>query len=100
MPGLDAKPILDIGVAVGTESDVAACVPLLEGLGYTYRGDRGADEGHCFDLGAEEKHTHYLHMLLITSAGWRNYLRFRDALTAHPESRDAYMRLKHELAAR
>ena len=99
VPGLDAKPILDIGMAIDAERDVAACVPLLEGLGYTYRGDRGAEEGHFFDSGADEKRTHYLHMLSSTSAGWRNYLTFRDALIADPESRDAYMRLKHELAA-
>lgn len=98
VPGLAAKPILDIGIGVGAESDAVACVPLLEGLGYTYRGDRGADEGHFFDLGAETRLTHYIHMLLISSAGWRNYLKFRDTLMAHPDSRDAYMQLKRELA--
>lgn len=100
VPGLAAKPILDIGIAVAGEAEIAACVPLLEALGYTYRGDRGADEGHFFDLGAETRLTHYLHVLVTSSAGWRNYLRFRDTLIAHPESRDAYMQLKRDLATR
>src|SRR5262245_26797835 len=51
VPGLAAKPILDIGVAVAAEAAIAACVPLLIALGYTYRGDRGPSEGHFFDLG-------------------------------------------------
>jgi GrpB-like predicted nucleotidyltransferase (UPF0157 family) len=98
VPGLAAKPILDIGIAVAGEADAAACVPLLEPLGYQYRGDRGPDEGHFFDQGSEDRLTHYLHMLLIDSTGWRNYLRFRDYLIAHPAMRDRYMQLKQELA--
>src|SRR5215207_9801680 len=80
VPELAAKPILDIGVAVAGEAEIGACVLPLETLGYTYRGDRGAEQGHFFDLGAETQLTHYLHMLLIDSEGWRNYLRFRDHL--------------------
>jgi len=98
VPGLAAKPILDVGIAVAKEEDVVQCVPLLTTLGYTYRGDRGLDQGHFFDQGSEEHLTHYLHMLLIGSQGWQNYLRFRDYLIAHPTMRDAYMQLKQELA--
>jgi GrpB-like predicted nucleotidyltransferase (UPF0157 family) len=99
VPGLDAKPLLDVGVAVAGEADVAACVPILETLGYTYRGDRGASEGHFFDRGAEDSLTHYLHMLLIDSPAWENYLLFRDTLIAHPDVREAYAKLKRDLAA-
>src|SRR5947207_2281517 len=67
VPGLDAKPLLDIGVATASEADAAASVPILETLGYTYRGDRGASEGHFFDRGTEDSLTHYLHMLLVSS---------------------------------
>jgi GrpB-like predicted nucleotidyltransferase (UPF0157 family) len=100
VPGLAAKPILDIGIAVETESDIAACVPLLTGIGYCYGGDRGSSEGHFFDKGLDQQLTHYLHMLLISNPSWQNYLRFRDYLIAHPTVRDAYMQLKQELAIR
>jgi GrpB-like predicted nucleotidyltransferase (UPF0157 family) len=100
IPGLAAKPILDIGVAVTAETEVAVCVPLLTALGYTYRGDRGWSEGFFFDRGEEERLTHYLHMLLLDSPAWGNYLRFRDYMIAHTESRDVYMRLKQKLAAK
>ena len=98
VPGLAAKPILDVGVAIASEADVDACVPLLEALGYTYEGYRGTSEGFFFTQARETHLTHYLHMLLINSDGWRNYLRFRDTLIAQPEMRDQYMRLKQRLA--
>jgi GrpB-like predicted nucleotidyltransferase (UPF0157 family) len=98
VPGLAAKPILDIGVAVRAEADIDACVPLLATLGYTYRGYRGPDEGYFFDQGTEQRLTHYLHMLLIGSPAWQNYLRFRDYLIAHPTICNEYMQLKQVLA--
>jgi GrpB-like predicted nucleotidyltransferase (UPF0157 family) len=98
VPGLAAKPILDLGIAVADEAIVTACVPRLVALGYVYQGYRGADQGHFFDLGPEHHLTHYLHMLLISDSGWRSYLRFRDYLRAHPAARDAYQQLKQKLA--
>jgi len=100
VPGLAAKPILDLGIAVAAESVVAVCVPRLTALGYTYRGFRGSDQGHFFDQGPEQQLTHYLHMLPIHDPAWWNYLRFRDYLLADPAARDAYLRLKQDLAAR
>jgi GrpB-like predicted nucleotidyltransferase (UPF0157 family) len=99
VPGLAAKPILDLGIAVAADTVVAECVPRLTALGYTYRGYRGPDQGHFFDQGSEQHLTHYLHMLSIGDPAWSNYLRFRDYLIAHPAARDAYMQLKQDLAA-
>jgi GrpB-like predicted nucleotidyltransferase (UPF0157 family) len=99
VPGLAAKPILDLAIAVAAEPAAAACIPRLTALGYTYRGYRGPGEGHFFDQGPEQQLTHYLHMLPIQEPAWWNYLRFRDYLITHPAARDAYMRLKQELAA-
>ena len=42
IPGLEAKPIIDIAVAVRRLEDVERCIKPLECLGYEYR----ADEGH------------------------------------------------------
>src|SRR5262245_34445640 len=100
VPGLAAKPILDIGIAVATEAVVAACIPRLSALHYTYRGYRGSNQGHFFDQGPESLLTHYMHMMLIEDEGWWKYLQFRDYLRTHPAARDAYLRLKQELAAK
>jgi GrpB-like predicted nucleotidyltransferase (UPF0157 family) len=99
VPGLAAKPILDLGIAVAADTVAAACIPRLTALGYAYRGYRGPDQGYFFDRGCEQHLTHYLHMLTLRDPGWWNYLRFRDYLRAHPAARDAYLRLKQELAA-
>jgi GrpB-like predicted nucleotidyltransferase (UPF0157 family) len=100
IPGLAAKPILDLGVTVAAEAVVSGCIPRLTALGYTYREYRGPGEGHFFDQGSEQRLTHYLHLLPVGEPGWRNYLLFRDYLIAQPEARAAYMRLKEDLASR
>ncbi len=99
VPGLAAKPILDLAVAVARESVVPDCVVRLADVGYTYRGYRGPDQGYFFDQGRGQELTHYLHVLLIHEAAWSNNLHFRDYLAAHPEARDRYQRLKEDLAA-
>ena len=100
VPGLAAKPLLYLGIAVADAPAVAACIQRITALGYSYRGYRGASQGYFFDLGPERSLTHYLHLLLIDQPGWQNYLRFRDYLRAHPAARDAYQQLKQELAVR
>lgn len=98
VPGLDAKPILDIAVAVADLSIVAECVPALKSLGYSYFGDRGEKGDHFFARGAEQHRTHYIHLLLHSGTEWSACLRFRDHLTACPEARQRYSRLKHRLS--
>jgi GrpB-like predicted nucleotidyltransferase (UPF0157 family) len=99
VPGLAAKPILDMAIAVAGESAVAECVVRLADAGYTYREYRGPDQGHFFDRGRGQELTHYLHVLLIHEPAWSNYLRFRDYLAAHPAARERYQQLKEDLAA-
>ena len=98
VPGLVAKPLLDIGIAVADEVIATACIPRIAMLGYTYREYRGPGQGYFFDRGPEQQLTHYLHLLLISDPGWWNDLRFRDYLRAHPAARDAYQQLKQDLA--
>jgi GrpB-like predicted nucleotidyltransferase (UPF0157 family) len=99
VPGLAAKPILDLAVAVAGESVVPDCVVRLADADYTYRGYRGPDQGYFFDQGRGQELTHYLHVLPIHEPAWSNNLRFRDYLAGHPEARDRYQQLKEVLAA-
>jgi GrpB-like predicted nucleotidyltransferase (UPF0157 family) len=41
IPGMLAKPIVDIAIAVADFDEARVCVPLIEGLGYEYRGELG-----------------------------------------------------------
>ena len=98
VPGLTAKPILDVGVAVADFEAAFALVPRLEGLGYTFRGEQGIPRRHYFVQGADTKRTHHLHMLEHTNPEWRDLLGFRDRLRAQPETAKAYETLKRQLA--
>jgi GrpB-like predicted nucleotidyltransferase (UPF0157 family) len=98
VPGLAAKPIIDVMGGLRRIEDVAACVPVLEGLGYEYKGEYGIPGRHFFVKGAPR--THHLHLVRVGSAFWEDHLLFRDYLRRHPEEAAAYARLKHDLAAR
>jgi GrpB-like predicted nucleotidyltransferase (UPF0157 family) len=96
IPGMPAKPILDIGVAVANFEEASRCIPLLEQLGFTYKGENGIPRRHYFVKG--NPRTHHLHMLEVASAEWKNHLLFRDYLRNNPETAQAYARLKQTLA--
>ncbi|HKG95781.1 MAG TPA: GrpB family protein [Gemmatimonadaceae bacterium] len=101
VPGLAAKPIIDILVGRPPESALEPYVDALVGAGYEYRGEYGIPGRHYFVRGlAPAARTHHLHMVALGSALWRDHLAFRDYLRAHPEAAAAYEALKRELAAR
>ena len=100
VPGLKAKPILDIGIAVANFEEAFALVPLIEGLGYTYRGENGIPRRHYFVKGPPNKRTHHIHMFEEANEEWAKHLLFRDYLRMHPETVTAYQALKEDLAKR
>jgi GrpB-like predicted nucleotidyltransferase (UPF0157 family) len=101
VPGLAAKPIIDIAVAVASPADVQRCRPLLVEPSYIDRGDRGRKGGYVFVRErAPEVRTHHLHMVTIDDPQWVDYLRFRDRLRADVALRIEYASLKRKLQAR
>jgi len=100
VPGLEAKPVIDIAVALDGPSDLDECRKRLCGLGYLDRGDSGADGGYLFVKEREPNvRTHHLHVVTIDDPQWGAYLRFRDTLRANANLRDRYAALKQTLAA-
>lgn len=97
IPGLPAKPILDIGVAVENFEAATVCIQPLEAIGYRYRGEAGIPRRHYFVKG--DPVTHHLHMNEIHSADWQQQIAFRDYLRQHPEAVHAYATLKAQLAS-
>ena len=98
IPGLAAKPILDIlgGYAEGTS--VPECIDVLTTAGYVHRGQQGIPGREFFRRG--NPRSYHLHLTAIDSPFWRDHLTFRNRLRADVTLRDAYAALKHELAAR
>ena len=96
VPGMPAKPILDIGIAVRNFEEAVRCIPPMEKLGYTYKAENGIPRRHYFVKGTPR--THHVHIVEIESEGWRNNLLFRDYLIRNPGTAREYRRVKQELA--
>jgi len=98
VPGLPAKPIIDIEVGLRKFDDYKELVPLAETLGYIFMPDRIFDGYVFMPKGPEERRTHYLHFAAFNSDEWNNVIRFRNILRANPKIRDEYAALKAKLA--
>jgi HAD superfamily hydrolase (TIGR01509 family) len=99
VPGLPAKPIIDIAIGVKSLDDVKQAVSALTTLGYEYFGCSEERGGHFFAKGPDHARTYYLHLVEMDSHEWRDYLAFRDTLRADPILRGEYAELKRRLAA-
>jgi GrpB-like predicted nucleotidyltransferase (UPF0157 family) len=98
VPGLSAKPIIDIIAAV---RDLPSSKPAIEAvrlLGYGYAPYR-AHAMHWFCKPSEFERTHHLSLVPIESTTWSDRLAFRDALRASNDVRCRYLALKEKLAA-
>jgi GrpB-like predicted nucleotidyltransferase (UPF0157 family) len=99
VPGLGAKPIIDIMVGVRSLADGERCVGPLEELGYEYKGEFGIPGRLYFRRLADGNRSHQIHMVEIGSDFWKRHLLFRDYLREHPQEAQHYHELKLRLAA-
>lgn len=98
VPGLAAKPAIDIQVSVRDVESEAAYVPALESLGIALR---SRDPGHrYFRPAGDAPRTVQIHVVDAGSDWEREHLLFRDFLRVHADARDDYAHLKLELADR
>ena len=108
IPGMPAKPILDIAVLLHEFEHGERCIEPLENIGYVHRGVEDDIPGDRFFLkghtpqesrsNGQEIRTHILHMYTLDSPIWQNHFWFRDCLIANPEVAAEYARLKLNLA--
>lgn len=98
VPGLAAKPILDLAVALPPSQALLSAVDPLVSLGYRHRGEYGLPGREFFTLG--EPATIHVHVVAEGSPHWTAWLRFRDALRGDAALRDRYAALKSGLAIR
>jgi GrpB-like predicted nucleotidyltransferase (UPF0157 family) len=98
IPGIKAKPILDIMVGVARLGDALLCQAPLEALGYDYIAHAGLTNDYVFGKGVAR--THYIHVVGYESPEWTNPLRFRDRLRKDAKLAQEYERLKEELKER
>jgi GrpB-like predicted nucleotidyltransferase (UPF0157 family) len=97
VPGLAAKPVVDIQVSVADLADEAAYVAALEAAGAQLR---SRDELHAYfrPFAGQPREVH-VHVCAAGSEWEREHLVFRDYLRAHPQARDAYAQAKRSAVA-
>jgi GrpB-like predicted nucleotidyltransferase (UPF0157 family) len=96
VPGLAAKPVIDIDVVVA-EEDVEAASAVMVGLGFEPRGEQGIPQRWAFRAPAHLPITH-TYVVVDGSLGLRNHLAVRDVLRANAELRDEYAAVKRAAA--
>jgi GrpB-like predicted nucleotidyltransferase (UPF0157 family) len=99
VPGLDAKPVIDILVGVASLDVARACIEPLTALGYVYAPYR-SEEMAWFCKPDPARRTHHLHVVPAGAPRYRAELLFRDFLRAHPAVAAEYAALKRDLAVR
>ncbi|HVD52833.1 MAG TPA: GrpB family protein [Propionibacteriaceae bacterium] len=97
VPGLAAKPVVDIVLLVGDSADESAYVPQLEAAGYVLQ----LREPEWWEHRLLKDHNPdvQIHVFTVGSSEVERMLLFRDRLRSHIEERDLYERTKRELAA-
>lgn len=98
VPGLDAKPVIDILVGVADLETSRECREVLGRIGYVYAPYR-AEEMHWFCKPDPSRRTHHLHLVPVDSRRFREELAFRNHLRSRPEAAAEYGWLKRRLAA-
>ena len=95
VPGLAAKPIIDLDVVVASDDDVEGAIDRLESLGYRWRGDLGVVGRQAFeattDLGLPP---HHLYVVVENNRAHLDHWLLRDLLRADPQARERYAALK------
>ena len=98
VPGLPAKPIIDIDVAVADPVDEASYVPALESIGLVHWLTEPDWHQHRLFKMLTEPRVH-LHVFGPDCPELVRHRMFRDWLTSHPEDRDAYAAAKRSALA-
>jgi GrpB-like predicted nucleotidyltransferase (UPF0157 family) len=98
VPGLGAKPIIDILVGVRELSAGEACLQPLRALGYEEIQWRRFTDRYFMQRGGWRARTHHLHIMEHEGTTWVRLLRLRDRLRANPELARQYFEIKRQAA--
>lgn len=109
IPGMIAKPVLDLDIELSPGATVEAATVALATLGYTFAGDQGIPERYAykrptpnvpFSTARYVWPAHHLYVCPQGSAELARHLRFRDRLRESAELREEYAALKYEALRR
>ena len=98
IPGMDAKPTIDILLVVEAHAVLDASQQAMKALGYIPKGENGIPGRRYFVRLAGQVHRFHLHVFEEGHQEVERHLLFRDYLRSHPKDAQAYGRLKLKLA--
>lgn len=97
VPGLSAKPVIDIDIVIENEAALPEAIGRLERIGYRHEGDLGICGREAFEYaGKEHLKKHHLYVCARDSEEIKRHIAFRDYLRAHCEAAEEYGRIKEE----
>lgn len=100
IPGIIAKPIIDILVMVKDIEDVDKATPAFEKEGYVVKGEFGIPGRRFFMKSNDGKRLFHLHVFQEGHPDIERHLRFLNYMLEHPEDVEAYSELKKELVTK
>lgn len=99
VPGLAAKPIIDVDVVVADETQVPVVLGLIESAGYHWVGDLDVEGREAFAAPeVPELPEHHLYLVVENNRAHADHWLFREALIGHPELIDRYAQIKRQNA--
>lgn len=99
VPGLAAKPVIDMDIVIPSRNELSETVVRLGSLGYQHRGNLGIEDREAFWT-PKGFPSHNLYVCPSASTALRNHLTLRNHLRSHPSDVAAYATLKKALAER
>lgn len=99
VPGMAAKPIVDMDVAVAGKSDVPVAIERLAVIDYKHEGDLGITGREAFKPPSDLP-LHHLYVVTVDGREFRRHIAFRNRLRRDPATAHEYEKLKRELAER
>lgn len=100
VPGLSAKPVIDIDVVIRDHSVLDEVISRLAKIGYQHEGNLGIAGREAFGYeGKEHLKEHHLYVCPEDSPELKRHIAFRDYLRSHPDAVQEYSRIKEEAAS-
>lgn len=103
IPGMSAKPIIDVDLALESFDDFGKAKDDLRKIGYEHEGDFGIKGREAFARDGVTHNTildaidHHLYVCSTENEEYKRHILFRDYLRSHDEARDAYNQIKKEI---